>query len=295
MMDLVFVHGINQQGKSSASLKTEWSGHLRAGLDAQGIGTAIDPIVPFYGDLLFKRTNGVSSARVTPQGAGQSDSIDTAEAQFLAEALEELAQTTTSYDEATIDAYMNEMAEGEVEAQGWLPMHRRINAIVRFLEGVSPWHGDIAVKVLKQAHTYLRSPGVDDQVEAIVAPALKGGPRVVVAHSLGTIVCFRILRRLALEGNPAPVPLFVTLGSPLSLRTVRKTLGPKYLVPAGVDQWINAYDPDDFVSLGQGLTASTFAPGITNIGNVVNIPGDAHAIDGYLRDPKVALAIGQEI
>lgn len=290
-MDLVFVHGINQQGKTADTLSAEWSIHLREALDGLGVGAQFDALVPFYGDILYDRTRGADANRVTPQGAERDNSIEAEEARFLAQGLEEIAQNSDEYSEAEIEGYIAELTDGEAEAQGWLPMHRRVNAMARFLERISPWEGDIAVRFLKQAYTYLRTPGVADEVEAVVRPMLSGGPRIVVAHSLGTIVCFRILRRMALEGKPGEAQLFLTLGSPLSLRTVRNALGPKFLVPEGVNRWINAYDPDDAVSLGQGLTEHTFAAGIENVSDVRNVDGDAHAIEGYLKNPRVAAAI----
>lgn len=293
-MELVFVHGINQQGKSEDSLRAEWSEHLREALKAAGQPKQFDAIAPFYGELLYDRSRGVETNRVTPQGSGEDNAVDEEEAQFLAEGLEEIALHDDRIPEGAIAAEI-ENSTTELEEQGWLPMHRKINAIVRFFEGISPFQGDIALRVLKQAYTYLRVPGVDDEVEALVSPHFKGGPRIIVSHSLGTIVSFRILRRMALAGQPAQVALFVTLGSPLSLRTVRKALGPKYVIPEGVGRWINAYDPDDFVTLGQGLNRSTFADGIENIDNVQNVKGDAHAIEGYLKNPDIASTIGKII
>jgi hypothetical protein len=54
---------------------------------------------------------------------------------------------------------------------------------------------------------------------------------VVVAHSLGTIVSYRLLRRY---GAKAQVKLFVTLGSPLGIDVVKARLRPPPLqLPEG--------------------------------------------------------------
>jgi len=68
-----------------------------------------------------------------------------------------------------------------------------------------------------------------------------------VSHSLGTVIAFKTLKEMA-RGSGWKVPLFVTLGSPLAVTTLRKPLLPiKY--PVCVDKWFNAMDARDVVSL----------------------------------------------
>lgn len=287
MTRLIFVHGINQQGKTAESLRDEWLAPLRKGLDRAGYaGGDLEPEVPFYGDELFALSDGVSTGGVSAQGAGAASED---EAEFLAEGLEEIIAREARIDANEVAALAEDEA-GNVVGQGF-PMHRRINAIARVIERVSPLHGDLTLRLLRQAFVYLRQPGAADRIDAKVAPFFVDGPCVIVSHSLGTIVSFKLLRRLALEGRSLNVPLFVSLGSPLSLRTVRKALGPSFSPPAGIGHWFNAYDKDDFVALGQGLTRSTFAEGIENWGGVNNPAGEDHGIAGYLEDGKVSAAI----
>lgn len=290
MTKLVFVHGINQEGKSSESLTDEWSEHLDAALAALGYAGPIDPAVPFYGDRLYQLTNGDDMDHVSPQGTRDGADADDKEAEFLAKSLAEIVAADPRVDAGDVAQEAARENVDLVTAQGF-PMHRRINAVVRVIERISPLHGEWVLKLLRQANTYLKQPGAADEIEAVVAPHLAQGPAVIVAHSLGTIVSYRILRRMALEGRPLNVPLFVTVGSPLSLMTVRRALGPAWTRPDGVARWLNAYDPDDFISLGQGLTPKMFTGDIENVGDVTNLPKNAHAIDGYLRDPRVAEAI----
>jgi hypothetical protein len=292
-MKLVFVHGINQQNKSLEKVRDEWAGPLNDRLAELGMPAIPEPAVPFYGDVLFNATSGPATGHVAAQGSGDPRAVAEDEAQFLENAMNEIAAGDARIDESEVSDVVAQGDAGPV-GQGF-PMHRRINAIVRVIERISPFHGDIALRVLKQAFTYLKRPGAGEEVDAIVAPHLRDGPAVIVAHSLGTIVSFRLLRRMALEGYPLEVPLFVTLGSPLSLRTVRSALGPKYLKPDLVGRWINAYDPDDFVALGQGLTERTFAGGIDNLGDIENIKTDAHSIVGYISDRRIAEAIGKAL
>jgi pimeloyl-ACP methyl ester carboxylesterase len=163
--------------------------------------------------------------------------------------------------------------------------------MLRVIERLSPLHGEICMSLLKQAYVYLKRPGVSNVVDAIVRPALDAGPAVVVGHSLGTVVTFKLLRQLALEGRPLRVPLYVTLGSPLPLMAVQAALGPAFLIPSGVDHWLNAVDPDDLIALGRGLDPTNFAAGIKNLVDIRNVPGNPHSIQGYIGDKRVSEAI----
>ena len=67
----------------------------------------------------------------------------------------------------------------------------------------------------------------------------------MVAHSLGTVVTYE-----ALHGHGAEVPLWVTLGSPLALRSVvLPKLQPRPpATPGPVRRWLNFWDRDDIIA-----------------------------------------------
>ena len=285
-MRLILVHGINQEGKSESAIKEEWLSALGRGLGGANGTAALDVRAPFYGDRLAQLTSG-SVIRATAQGV--ADTSDMNEIIFTAAALSEQAQAAGVSSKA-IAAEERANVGGAVE-QGF-PMNRRVNAIVRVLERISPLHGDFVMRLLQQAYAYLKRPGISDSIDAIVRPILDtGGPAVVVAHSLGTVVTFKLLRQLGLENRPIEVPLLVTVGSPLTLMAVQAALGPAFIIPNGIRRWLNAVDPADFIALGRGLDATTFTDGIENIPDVHNIPDNPHAIIGYLGDSRVASAI----
>jgi len=288
-MRIVFVHGIHQHGKSAESLRDEWLPHLLRGAGHDRLA-AIDIAVPFYGDRLRDLTDDPNSIAVAQGPDGQPDPD---EAAFLASALAETAAAAGIGPKMIATEQRIMMREtGDVGEQS-LVMNRRFNAIVRLIEKVSPLHGTLVMRLLKQANAYLKTPGVGDAVDAIVEPVLRQGPAVIVAHSLGTVIAFKLLRRIALAGTPIEVPLLVTLGSPLPLMAVQAALGPAFKRPAGVARWLNAVDPDDFIALGRGLDETSFSGGIENLVDIDNDPDDAHAISGYIGDPRVAAAIAQ--
>jgi hypothetical protein len=293
-MRLVLVHGINQQGKDPAALRRTWIQDLERGLSHPGAFAGVEVAMPFYGDVLFERSNAKPGGAIAQ---GESAGEDQALAEFLSEGLEEQAEAE-KIGAAEIREEQDRLAveEKALEAveQGF-PMSRRINALVSLLEKLSPLRGDLALRLLDQAHAYLKKPGVATAVDDLVRPALEGGPVVLVTHSLGTVVSFKLLRELALAGTPVDVPLYVTVGTPLTLSTVQRALGPSFKTPSHVGTWINLRDPDDFISLNRDLGAPRFSAAIKNIGDFENPGNDAHAIPGYLSNRAVAQAVASAL
>lgn len=290
-MRLCFIHGIHQDGRDAELMKREWIEDLESGLGRRGALGSVNVVMPFYGDAL------VTAARLDPTGVvaqGATESEDLELAAFLAESLEEQARGAgvSAHDIATEQEAA--APAGLVVPQGF-PMHRRINAIVSILERISPFRGDIALRLLGQAHAYLKKPLVRKAVDDIVRPALNESPVVVVAHSLGTVVAFRLLRERAVGGSPITVPLLVTMGTPLTLATVQRAIGPAFANPAGVARWINVRDPDDFISLNRSLDGPLFVGPIENKWDFENPGADAHAIPGYLTHSATATAIGDAL
>ncbi|MCE9683687.1 hypothetical protein [Halomonas alkalisoli] len=294
-MRLVLVHGINQQGKELAMLRRTWLQDLEKGLDAPGALRDVVVDMPFYGDILFNLA-GTKPSGAIAQGSNAEEDRDLAE--FLAEGLAEQATEEGISSQEIAEEQQRLAADSAVAVDMGFPMSRRINAIVSVLERISPFRGDLALRLLDQAHAYLKKPHVGPAVDAEVKKTLSPGPVVLVTHSLGTVVSFKLLRTLAAEGTPVDVPLYVTLGSPLTLSTVQRALGPSFAPPPGVVRWVNARDPDDFISLNRGLVPPTFPTSIENLTDVRNVQAgaeDAHAIPGYLAHPPVARAIAEAL
>jgi hypothetical protein len=279
-MRLVLVHGINQQSKSEIIVREEMLSSMRETLGEPDRFEGVDVVAPYYGDVLAQQAGTPTISHVVAQGIGEGDDE---ERDFITAGLQQMA-----LDNGVTDADIRAEESDPVVTQG-LPHDRRFIAIMRAIERVSPQHGELALRILKQAFVYLKRPLVTQAVDEVVEPVFAQGPCVVVAHSLGTIVTFKLLRAMKQE-----VPLYVTLGSPLPLISVQSALGRPRRVPSGVKRWLNGVDPDDFVTLGKGLTAETFADGIENKIDIDN-GSDAHAIAQYLRDPVICRAISDAV
>jgi hypothetical protein len=291
MRTLVFVHGRAQEHKDAGALKKEWVDSLRSELQRLGLDFPLtDEQIrfPYYGQTLFDLVKGApgDAAEVIVRGELGS----TQEEEFTREVLSEVIT-----EAGVTDEQIRAVAGQDVVEKGplnWKWVQAGLKALDRFVPGASS--ATIAV-VTRDVYQYLRNAGVRDVIEEGVRNALpKGEESIVVSHSLGTVVAYNLLRR---EGQQQGwrVPLLVTLGSPLGVTAITRSLRPIQHPPA-VSRWFNAYDNADVVAL-YPLDAERFPvqPAIVNYGNVKNPTPNKHGITGYLGDPEVARRIHRAI
>jgi hypothetical protein len=283
-MRLIFVHGINNQDRSEREIIDEWLDALSHSLAPADIAKLrqMEIAAPYYGDVLYQATIKQSTAGPEPV-AQSAAAAPSDEARFYREALEEVAPAV-----GVTEAAIRAEATGDEAVEQGLPHDRRLLALLRVLERVSPLHGSQIIRFLPQAFVYLNRDSAAEDVDEIVLPALNAGPCIVVSHSLGTIVTFKILRN---EVAAAHVPFYTTLGSPLPLKAVMHAIGPAFGRPDAVSSWLNGLDPDDAVTIGRSLTAATFGSGVDNIDDIDNGDEDPHDIRMYLRDRRIAEAL----
>lgn len=291
-MRMILVHGINQQGKSSQKILDEWLSSLHATYATLGYDDPLGKLsrieAAFYGDTLEQLSSVKVKSEAIALGAEEApEDFD----EFAVDALREMALRMGA-TEAQIEAEVSETAV----AQGAGPHKKLLKAIARVIETVSPLHGTLALRVLGQAHAYIRNQHVHDEVNKLVRPLFEDDkPAIVVSHSLGTIVAYSILREFAKKGRPRQSPLFVTLGSPLGIDSVRRGFPKPRVKPDKVVRWVNGADPEDFVALRPELTNDNFGPGIENYPDIENGYENPHSIAGYLSDPRIAKAIAESI
>lgn len=291
MKQLIFIHGRAQAGKDSIKLKAEWIDAWKKGLAKSGLSMPIPETqirFPYYGDTLEELVDGTSpedAAKIIVRGAETS----TAANEFLSAMLQEYIDVEGISDEEIereMDAASKLMLERGPQNWGW------VQSVLRTIDKRTPGGGAMIALVTNDVHQYLSKQALRTHIEDGVLQAMDPAQdNVVVAHSLGTVVGYTLLRRLAKEGQAWRMPLLITLGSPLGIRAVRSKLRP-IGHPACVTKWFNAYDPNDVVSLNP-LDDKNFAitPGIENKGDVDNWTDNQHGIIGYLDDAVVARRI----
>lgn len=286
MRTLVLVHGRAQEHKEPLAVKQEWLAALDEGAHHAGrpLDLPDDRVrLPYYGQTLFDLVSGDAerAADVVVRGA---DAGPDAETLFVRETLLEVAERAGVTEDAAREAGAEDVVERG--PMNWRWVRATLTALDR-LPNVSAWSIALATRDVYQ---YLHNVRVRDTIEDGVRTALDGTQgAVVVSHSLGTVVAYNLLRR---EAGPRgwDVPLLVTLGSPLGVTNISRTLRPVSW-PEPVGTWFNAYDPDDLVAL-HPLTAPWFpVDRIDDYGKVDNPTSNQHGISGYLSDARVAATI----
>lgn len=285
MKQLVFVHGRAQEQKDAAALKAEWIDSWRSALGKLGLAMPIDePNIrfPYYGQTLYDLSQGLSPAQaadVIVKGAN----ADAQQRAFIQAVLAEVQKK-----EGIDTAMIAEVAGADVVQKGPLNWGW-VQAVLDVIDRKVPLASGTSIALAtNDVWQYLENPGIRDEIEQGVRMAMKPDvPTVVVAHSLGTVVAYNLLRREG-EAQRWQVPLFVTLGSPLAVTAIRRKLSPNKH-PACVKRWWNAMDERDVVAL-YPLDAENFPvdPQITNKRDVDNPTSNRHGISGYLADPEVA-------
>lgn len=295
MRQLIFVHGRAQQHKDAVALKAEWIDALEEGLAKSGLTLPIpepDVRFPFYGTTLYDLVAGRSAAEAAEVIVRGTES-DADEQRFLRAVLEEVRR-----EAGITDAQLAEVAGQDVVERGpgqWEWVQAVLRAVDRFVPHGSG--GGIALAT-RDVYQYLRNTAIRQHIDEGVAQALLADREsVVVSHSLGTVVAYNTLMQLG-AARQWKVPLFVTLGSPLAVSEIRKTmrgLTSPLRCPPCAGAWFNAMDERDIVAL-YPLTTAHFPldpaqPAIENKTDVRNRTENRHGIAGYLDDAEVARRI----
>jgi hypothetical protein len=131
-------------------------------------------------------------------------------------------------------------------------------------------------------------------VDALCSPPVSR-PHVVVSHSLGTVIAYDCLQRLA---DCPPVDGLLTIGSPLGLDEIQDRLKPEWSrddgFPTRVRAWANVYDRLDPVCGFDPALANDFrSRGADRIEDVavVNDGRWRHSASKYLRQPALRRAL----
>jgi hypothetical protein len=266
---VVGVHGIGnlQRGAAPADaaavLSARWTAALRRGLAAR---STVEVVVAYYAHHLCAEA---------AQGSDDPQLLDPAEKEILLRWAEALGAP-------------REVAQGRITqparaAADWIANHFSLDrTIVRLL----------VTAFCREVHRYLTDHNRRSAVRGAVADTIAAHrPRILVAHSLGSVVVYETL-----WAHPeVEIDLLLTLGSPLALPDVvfhRLDPGPIDGLgrrPPNVRRWINIVDPGDIVAIPRGL-ATHFTGVDADLTTTAGV-FDAHRVTGYLTCPATAASI----
>ncbi|WP_217210363.1 hypothetical protein [Streptomyces sp. AC550_RSS872] len=285
MARIVGVHGVGKQRLGGNTLLKDWEPALADGLERAG-GPRPGPDgmrMAFYGDLFRPpgHTLGVGDPVFMP---------DDVEAGFEAELLLEWWAQCARTDPGV-------PPPGTTDTLARSP--RAVQTALRVLQH-SRFFADISLRALvfdlKQVRRYLTDDGLRAAARRRVEEAIGPDTRVVVAHSLGSVVAYEAL--CARPGHQ--VRALVTLGSPLGMRMVYDRLRPEPGGWPGTTAWTNIADEGDVVAAVKDLSlffgAGVTGQGVTGqgvTGKVVHNGSHAHDATLYLTAKETGRAVAE--
>jgi hypothetical protein len=281
------VHGIGQQYRSGPELTRGWWDALRGGLEVAGFRPAADTLaeadvrVAFFGDLF--RLQGALAGGAPPYAPAD---LQPGPERDLLQAWYDAAVD----QDPSLGPPEGALGPGRVAAQVMVERLLRCRAFARVAQRAF-------VGNLKQVTAFLTQPEVKERVLGRVAEEVTPDTRVLIGHSLGSIVLYEYLAR----DRPPQVELLVTLGSPLGIpnlvfeRLTPAPAGGAGAWPGGVAGWVNLADADDVVALRKRLAPLFPAPsaGAGVEDRLVDNGEEPHASSRYLNAEPTGAALGR--
>ncbi len=303
MASIVLIHGIANEQGSADTLEAEWLPALAGGVRTAGFGGladrlwrqgpvagGIDTRMAFYGDLFL-----VPGA----MGDHEIESVDPQlEEQLAREWLERAAKRSASVPDREVAAAELQYLTGAPDEQGVRSAARStISSVARvgiFARLGMAFAERFAVKALRQVTAYFGSEQVRSTALARVESLIDDHTQIIIGHSLGSCIAFEAAHRLT-----RPLPLLLTVGSPLGLRTIvyekLRPQPPAY--PPRVGHWVNiadrndvvAAEPDLFTMFGQTLPDGARFNGSWTVEN----GAEPHRAGFYLTKALVGAAVAE--
>jgi hypothetical protein len=260
MASIVLGHGIDNEQLTPDGVEAEWLPALAGGVRLAGRTDLADRLWPvrscpdaiesrsaYYGDLFRTpdQQGGAADLRqLTPEQATFAEGL----------ALEWLARITERAPASSADGAQAQFAldlawnSEQIQPQGIRNLERQIlKTLARnsWLARVGMTLAErFLVTALIQVTRYLSDESIRARAQQCVLDLVEDGTRVIIGHSLGSVVAYECAHRLAHS-----LPLLLTLGSPLGLRTiVTDRLRPAPSFPPMVGRWANVADHDDVVA-----------------------------------------------
>jgi hypothetical protein len=298
---IVLIHGIGQQDSTVEEQEAAWlpslvkgvlaSGHPNAATVAARVAASTGQNCPslarmaFYGDLYLPTDTQGDEISASPAAE--------ALAEVLAASL--LAHAAASDDPRLAAEAANVLRQADPDRIGVQGLSTRARGAVAMLDGNGWLTARIfgvlqsAKKDLLQVTRYLTENDLRAAVQARVAALLDNDTQLVIGHSLGSAVAWEACQALG-----RPLPMLVTLGSPLGLDSVvyPRLLPQPPTWPRLVHRWVNVAHPDDVVAVDPDLGRLFPAPkGLTIESHTPRSKHEHHAVAGYLGEQATGRAV----
>lgn len=277
MAKVVCIHGIGQEFESRETLLKDWAPAVCGGVsNAGGRLAETDVDMAFYG-ALFRPSGATKSAAMIAGGVPEyapGDVEDPLEIQML----QDLYQGVDSTAGSTAPTKF----AGERGVASMLQTLARVPFFGAQAQSVVIWF-------LKQVRRYVSEAPIRQGAQRALLDAIRDNTRVVVAHSLGSVVAYEVL----CAQPQLPVRTLVTIGSPLGMSALLDRLMPPAKPgpaqwPQGIATWVNIADGTDAVALEKKL-ASIY--GARLIDHLVHNGATMHNSKPYLTAKETGAAV----
>jgi hypothetical protein len=242
---IVGIHGVGYQRVNVPVEQEKWRAALRVGSDAANVDTQLANNLRFvgYGDLFIPR--GTLAGADPPYDA--ADVEEGLEYELLVQWFRE-AQRVDSYVPGSQESVRLPHVPRSVQ--------QMLNAL-SYSRTFASFSERALIFNLKQVRRYLSESSTRAAIQARVANAITADTRLVIAHSLGTVVAYE-----ALCAHPEwGIRGLITMGSPLGIRNLifdRLVPSPSEgfgCWPSVLEWWVNVADGGDIVAIEKRLSS----------------------------------------
>lgn len=306
MAAIILVHGVDNQRESSDLIESCWLPALAGGIRLAGRGDLGDRLWPprtrpdsidcraaYYGDLFRspdQQSAGYDLRDLSPDQATLAEEIALEWLERIADRAPvespDACQARLALDIAREPEKVQAMGRGNV-LRGALKTLSRSSLIAAMGMGIAE---RFLVPALAQVTRYLTDDSIRARARKAVLDLVDTDTRVIVGHSLGSVVAYECAHLLE-----HPLPLLVTVGSPLGLRSiVIDRLSPPPSFPPKAAVWLNVANREDIVAAEPDLRP-LFARDVPSPSRFDGIwyqeAKDPHRAETYLGRPAIARAI----
>ncbi|WP_431956944.1 hypothetical protein [Nocardia lijiangensis] len=268
MVDIVAVHGIQQHRSSRTAMHDAWLPAIVEGLrDVRSVHAASLTLeCAFYGhEYNDGKSVGESNYAAIDLEPGFEEELVVAIAAGLPETI---TAGTKLYLPTALQKALVAIQESSL------------------FEGVD----SALISFVKQVNRYLHDAEFHARVQEEFSRAMARSPRLVIGHSLGSVVAYDWLQRNRIDNPPA----LITVGSPLGFEAIRRRRHQpqdRSRWPGEVRAWTNIAAGHDAVAMVKKL-APLYHPEVVDR-PCTNERRTAHAAVSYLKNVNTARAIDE--
>ena len=308
MPHVTFIHGISNK-PAPDELLAIWRRTLAEATDALPLGDlGVTSSLVYWADLMYEKPDDDLSAyegvlESTPAAIDASGGAELPEASTPAEAmfLQAMRGRLTTLSDEEIDASLASSAPAGVQAAAALervplPWFLKKPLMAVLLRDVHHYLFDTEFAPPGKTPAHIRRT-IRSRFVDVIKAAGASTPHVVVSHSMGTVIAYDCLKRVA--DCPA-VDGLITIGSPLGLDEIQDQLQPEWSRGDGFpgmrvrDRWFNLFDRLDPVCGFDPELGNDYCKGDAPvvIDQVVGNTGAwRHSATKYLRQPAFGRAL----